>query len=274
MHDLLLQCVYSESKDDIYRWSKIGFRFGDKGTHTSRTIMLDELKAVLEHCPSGSPRAAYSTEIIDHNLLGKRTASTRRLTNQRLGELYGLAPSVPVYRLMRYFWEADDQGRPLLALLTAIARDPLLRATTDLVMALQPGQELVKTDMLTNLRDFVGDRLNDSTLDKVARNISSSWTQSGHLEGRVRKKRQPVLPTPYVTSYALVLAYLLGIRGQGLFESPFAKVIDTSPDELVYLAMDAKRLGILEMQNAGGMLNISFDALLSEEERSLAHGTD
>ena len=29
----------------------------------------------------------------------------------------------------------------------------------------------------------IGERLNESTLDKVVRNTASSWSQSGHLEG-------------------------------------------------------------------------------------------
>ena len=234
--------------------------------------MLDELKAVLAYCPPDASRADYSVAIVEHNLLGKRTASTRRLTNQRLGELYGLDPGIPVFRLMRYFWEADERGRPLVALLTAFARDPLLRATTTLVLSLDAGQELVKSDMLAALREYVGDRLNDSILDKVARNASSSWTQSGHLEGRVRKKRRLVSPTPYVTTYGLVLAYLVGTRGQALFESPCVQILDTPPDDLMYLAMDAKRLGIIDMKKSGGLLHVSFDSLLTDEERGLAHG--
>jgi hypothetical protein len=87
--DLLLQCASDKMEEALSRWAQLGFRFGDKGTHTSRTIMLDELNAVLAHCPPDAPRSDYTAEIIEHNLLGKRTASTRRLTNQRLGELYG-----------------------------------------------------------------------------------------------------------------------------------------------------------------------------------------
>jgi len=272
--DLLLQCPSGKTEQAMSRWVELGFRFGDRGTHTSRTIMLDELNAVLAHCPPDAPRSDYAVEIIEHNLLGKRTASTRRLTNQRLGELYGLDPDVPLFRLVRRFWAADDRGRPLLAILTALARDPLLRATTPLVLSLDVGQELVKSEMLTVLREYVGERLNDSILDKVARNASSSWTQSGHLEGRVRKKRQQVSPTPYVTTYALLLAYLVGARGQALFDSPCVRVLDTSPDDLMYRAMDAKRLGIIDLKKAGGLLHVSFDVLLTDEERGLAHGTD
>ena len=61
---------------------KTGFRFGLVGTHTSRTIMLAELSAVLDMVPPESSRSDYASAIIDLNCLGKATTSTRRLTNQ------------------------------------------------------------------------------------------------------------------------------------------------------------------------------------------------
>ena len=33
----------------------VGFRFDDKGTHTSRTIMLEELQVLMRACPPESP---------------------------------------------------------------------------------------------------------------------------------------------------------------------------------------------------------------------------
>ena len=33
----------------------LGFRFGDRGTHTSRTMMLDELQATLADAPEEPP---------------------------------------------------------------------------------------------------------------------------------------------------------------------------------------------------------------------------
>mgnify|MGYP000963277099 CR=1 FL=1 len=69
-----------------------GFRFGDKGTHTSRTIMLSELTQVMMAVPPSPQRADYISSVIEDNCLGKPTASTRRLTLQRLSELYALDP--------------------------------------------------------------------------------------------------------------------------------------------------------------------------------------
>ena len=265
--------IFLESLD-FQPWIKKGFRFGDKGTHTSRTIMFKELELLFEDQEPNAPREAYVSAIIEQNCLGKRTVSTRKLTCQRLSELYGLDPSIPLFRILRHFWQVDENGRPLLAFLTALARDPLLRITTATILQIQTGEELMRQKLTDALRQSVQDRLNDGTLNTTVRNISSSWTQSGHLKGRVRKIRQKVMPTPIVTAYALLLGCILGIRGNGLFNTLWAKILDTPVEELVSLAIDAKRLGLLDLSQAGGVLEVSFTRLLTEDERLLIHGTN
>jgi len=259
---------------DSQPWIKAGFRFGDIGTHTSRTIMLKELVLLLDDQDSNASREAYVSAIIDLNCLGKRTVSTRKLSCQRLSELYGLDPSILLFRILRYLWQIDENGHPLLALLTGLARDPLLRVTATPVLQMHSGEELVRQKLTDALRQSVENRLNESTLDTVVRNTSSSWTQSGHLTGRVRKYRQKVNPTPIVTAYALLLGYILGARGSGLFKTLWAKVLDTPAEELISLATDAKRLGFLDLSQAGGVVEVSFTRMLTEDERLLIHGTD
>ena len=80
-------------------------------------------------------------------------------------------------------------------------------------------------------------------------------------------------PTPVVTTFSLLLGYFLGHRGETLFDSFWIKILDLSKSQAMELAMDAKRLGLLEMSQAGGVTYVSFPELLSEEERRLAHGT-
>jgi hypothetical protein len=55
---------------------RAGFRFGAKGTHSSRTLMLAELEALIAAVPSTGDRAAYTYAIVDANCLGKPTTST------------------------------------------------------------------------------------------------------------------------------------------------------------------------------------------------------
>src|SRR5262249_32608166 len=88
------------------------FRTGACGAHTSRTIMLAELRDLLDACPAGATRDEYRQAILAENVLRKKTLSTRRGTAQRLRELYALDPEVPLFRLLRFFWDRDPGGRP------------------------------------------------------------------------------------------------------------------------------------------------------------------
>jgi hypothetical protein len=233
-----------------------GFRFGDKGTHTSRTIMLAELTDLLAELPADSSRDDYAAAIIEDNILGKQTAATRRLTKQRLKELYGLDRQIPVFRVLRRLWNLDPDGRPLIALMCALARDPLLRATAPAVIALPAGSELVRGMYRESIRQVVGDRLNESILDKVARNSGSSWTQSGHLEGRVRKIRRRVSPTPAVVAMAVWLGSLEGLAGIGLLESRWVQILDLEGEQSAEPVLQAKQRGLINARIGGGVVEI------------------
>jgi len=253
--------------------SAMGFRLGDKGTQTSRTIMLEELQLLLAIVPGKVDAAAYEAAALEDNCLGKRTAATRRLTLQRLSELYALNPQVPLFRIMHDLWGMSENSRPLLALLLALARDPLLRATASPVIETPIGKEFARQSMTDALKEAVGDRLNDSTLDKVVRNASSSWTQSGHFQGRARKFRQQAQATPMACAFALLIGYLLGKRGPLLFETPWCRVLDLAAGDAAELAHDAKRMGLLEIKQSGAIVDISFPQLLTEKDRELIHGS-
>lgn len=240
---------------------RAGLRFGDKGTHTSRTIMLAELADLLAAVPDSATREDYATAIVHDNVLGKLTASTRRLTNQRLGELYGLDPKIPIFRVLRRLWAIDAAGRPLLALLCALGRDPLLRATAPTVLGLRPGEELVRSTFAEAVKMSTGDRLNESILDKVARNAGSSWTQSGHLQGRVRKIRKHVEPTPGALAFALWLGSLFSSAGEELLATPWTSVLDRAPGALHDLVLTAKRLRLVRAHIGGGVVEIDPTAL-------------
>ena len=249
-----------------------GFRSGDRGTHTSRTMMLEELSNLLDATPGEATREDYADAVLEDNCLGKRTTATRKLSLQRLTELYGLDAKLILFRVLRDLWGRHEPSRPLLGLLLALARDPLLRTIAAAVIRTPFSHEFARQTMKDALSDAVGDRLNKATLDKVVRNASSSWTQSGHLQGRGRKTRQRVLPTPAATTYALLLGFAVGRRGQMLFETPWTAILDVGLDELIDLASDARRLGLLDLKQSGAIIDVSFPAMFTERERELIYG--
>lgn len=241
--------------------TKIGFRFGAKGTHTSRTMMLAELMAVLAATPDTASRVDYAVAIIEGNCLGKATTATRRLTNQRLGELYGLDLRIPIFRVLRRLWSTDVAGRPLLALQCAVARDPLLAATVPSVLALTPGSELQRDAVKAALHLVVEERLNDATVDKVIRNAASSWAQAGHLVGRTFKKRALVRATPVSVTFGLYLGHTVGFRGAPLFATGWISLLDCTPASARELAVEAKRIGLIDLRIAGEVVDLVLDRL-------------
>ena len=250
-----------------------GFRSGERGTHTSRTIMLDELSNLLNAAPGQATRDDYAVAVMAENCLGKRTVATRKLSFQRLSELYGLNARFILFRVLRDLWSRHPGSQPLLGLLLALARDPLLRATASAVIQTPSGHEFGRQAMKDALLDAVDDRLNEATLDKVVRNASSSWTQSGHLRGRGRKSRQSIEPTPAATTYALLLGFAVGRRGPMLFETAWTAILDVGPDQLIDLAVEARQLGLLDLKQSGSMIDVSFPTLLTARERGWIDGS-
>ena len=246
---------------------RIGFRLGDIGTHTSRTMMFEELEAVLAAVPPAGKRADYTEAIIESNCLRKPTIATRRLTSQRLSELYSLDPEVPIFRILRRLWDLDPASHPQLALLCSIARDPLLAATASAVLPLGEGAELPRSAMRDALREVVGERLNDSTLDKVLRNTASSWSQAGHLQGRTFKVRRAVKPTPVAVAFAFYLANAAGFHGEDILKSAWVKVLDCSASSALELGLEAKRIGLLDLRVAGEVFDLNLDRMDPEGPR-------
>lgn len=223
--------------------------------------MLTELEAVLASAPGPVDRAAYASAIIEGNCLGKPTASTRRISSQRLTELYALDPFVVVFRVLRGLWNVDPNAHPLLAMLAALARDPLFMASAAPVLSQPAGIEIQRAPIREALRKLVGERMNDDTLDKVVRNVSSSWTQTGHLTGRTFKHRQRVSAPPTAVAFALWLGDAAGFRGEALLTTGWIAALDCTPTSARTLALEAKRIGLIDLRTAGDVVELGLERL-------------
>ena len=252
--------------------AELGFRSGARGTHTSRTMMLSELTSVLGATPKRASLEEYRAAITEENVLAKKTASNRRLTAQRLSEVYGLDAAVHLFRHLRFFWELDDEGRPLLACLCANARDPLLRMTAPRVLLASVGDIVTSAELEESVEASAPSRFSETTRKRIAQNSLASWTQSGHLSGRrVKKRRHPVV-TAANTAYALLLGYLSGSRGPMLFNTFWTGLLDAPTEDLHAMTAEASRREWLDYRRLGTVVEVSFNGLLTQREKEALNG--
>jgi hypothetical protein len=221
-------------------------------------MMLEELSLVLDLDSPNQSKHTYRTAILDQNLLGKPTRTTRLRTAKRLSELYALDPSCPLFRLLRHYWNVDQAGRPMLAFLTAAARDPLLREMTPYVLHFPIGASVESEQVAKQLGENYPGRFQATTERSTAKNLASSWTQAGHLQGKVRKKRTRPRVTPVVLTYAVSLGFLCGLRAKMLLHSIWTDLLDRSPAELRDLAFQASSQGWLNYKAAGDVVEITL----------------
>lgn len=231
-------------------------------------MMLEELRALLSHVPDeNATKADYVAAIEQDNCLAKRSGRTRTLTLRHLSSLYGLDPQIATFRALRYFWKRDPAGQPLLACLSAYARDPIFRMSGPHILPMDEGRTVARADLELFIDAQEPGRFSKATLKSTAQNIASSWAQAGHVKGVVKKTRSRAHTTPGATAYALLLSYLKGGRGESLFTSDYVRVLDCSRETAVSLAGEASQRGWLTMKRVGTVIEILFPSLLTDQEK-------
>lgn len=227
--------------------------------------MLDDV-ATLSRLPMDAGRADYTREVVELNALAKPTRKARELALRHLATLYGLDPSLAVFRAFRRLSASDETAAPVLTLFVALARDPLLRATQSFILGKQVGQVVTRDELEQVLGDAHQNRFSTASLKSFAQNVGGTWTQAGFLTGRSRKLRtQPVI-APANVALALFLGYLEGLTGQRLFTTPWMNLLGGSSDELLAHASSASQRGLLVFMNAGGVKEVRFPGYLTAEE--------
>ena len=227
-------------------------------------MMLAEVERLFEETPAEFGIDAYREAVVNENVLGKATAGSRQRAFRALRELYALDPGDATFRVLRFLWEEDHAGRPLLALLQVLRRDPLLQATTPLILTKPEGSPVCASELSAALApEFRG--ISQDLIDKIGRYAASTWTQSGHVRGRVNKKRSKAVCTAPVAAYAVFLGDLDGVAGPGLFETRYARACDRSPYALRELAYQASRRGLIEYREMGTVIELSFRRLHEPE---------
>ena len=83
----------------------LGFRKGDSGAHTSRSMMLNEIRDLFVHTSPNSTKDDYIHAIIQLNVLNKPTESSIIKSNRIIIDLYGLDPDLSLFRILRQLYE-------------------------------------------------------------------------------------------------------------------------------------------------------------------------
>ena len=263
-----VQATGIASMPDQKQLARFGFRFERGSTHSSRTMMLDELAGLLDYvnCPDAT-KADYLYAIEDDNCLGKRSGKTRRLTSRHLAELYSLDAAHLLFRALLYFWQRDEEGRPMLGLLATYARDSIFRSSVPMVLKAPEGSVITRDSVEELIDSLEPGRFSKATLKSTAQNINSSWTKSGHLTGRIKKIRGKAKSTPGSAAYALLLGYLNGARGQNLFNTEYTQLLDCSKEQVIELAEQASRRGWITYKRVGDVIEVLFPSLINQQEQ-------
>jgi len=235
-----------------------GFSNDPAGTHTSRTIMLGELRSLLVATRGDATYDDYVNSIVGDNALGKATSSTRQKSLRHLRELYALRSTVPAFAGLRALWSAEESAQALLAMLCSVARDPLLRSTAAVILDAAPGMSLAAPDFAEAVGHSFPGRFTPGVLARIGRNVASSWTQSGHLRGRARKIRAHAIASPVAVAYALYLGHLGDESGNRLFATLWARLLDASESDVRALAQRASRMGWVGYRASAGMTEVTF----------------
>ena len=236
------------------------------GAHTSRTMMLTELRQLLEAAGDTASPVHLKQSVLEDNVLGKNSTSSRQRSWRYLRELYALDVAEPSFAALRKLWPHDREAQPLIALSSALVRDPALRGTATAVLRADIGASVTADDLAAAVDEAYRGSYSDAVAHKVGRNAASTWTQSGHLLGRVRKTRSHANPRPASVAYALFLASLEGREGDFLFEALPVHAQDAPVHTLKELAREASRRGWLEYRSISSVTEIGFGFLATSDE--------
>jgi hypothetical protein len=217
-------------------------------------MMLAELTALLAAGAVDRPTDA----ILRDNVLGKPSARARAAAFVRLRQLYGLGEDCPICTVLKRLWERDPAGRPMLALLCALARDPPLRDGAAAVLDAALGERVRWPAIDAAFEAHNPGRLGGEMAKSLAQHAASTWTQSGFLRGAVRKERVRAHPTPAVAAYAALIAGFCGFGGMRLIESRWLEVLDRPVEYRIALLRQAQGLGLARVRNVGDVFEMDI----------------
>lgn len=124
-----------------------GFTLAPRASLSRTTVLIEQAALLFDVSSPDTPYEELQRLVVEENVLLKRTHANRRQVFRGLREMYGLRQSIPLYRVLRLLWLEAEPERRLLAMLTCLAREPVLRATAPLVLAKRPGDSVTPAEL-------------------------------------------------------------------------------------------------------------------------------
>jgi len=235
-----------------------GFKFGRNGAHSARSMMIVELKELLFARDETATKQDYEDDIVNFNILHKPTEKSRTLTFRHLVDLYSMSMDIPLFNIFRQWWELSEDAQPILALQLAVARDPILRGSANVILPLHLGEHLSREIVEQHLAHDDPDRFSPASLKSFAQNINGTWTQAGYLEGKAKKYRAQPKATYVNIAYALFLAHCHGLSGQRMFDSFWCQMLSQDKEHLFELAHRASLRGLINFKQVSEVIEVTF----------------
>lgn len=237
--------------------SNLGFDDTPRGVHTSRTMMLAELESVMRDVDSVVNPAIVRRAILEDNILGKATRSGRKNSATKLIDLYSFDPEQQLYHAFELLWRDASTSRPVLALLLALSRDTVLRASVETIVGAPIGSTVTKEQFYRSLLSGFASKYAESTLQSTTRNIASSWRQAGHIKGENPIVRVKAPADTHAIALAVLIGYLRGLRGQNLLASTWVRLLDFDTEELAGVTSEAHRHGLITSRKIGEIIELA-----------------
>ncbi len=248
----------------------LGFTNG--GVLSSRSIMLPELSALLSVAPADADMRGYQRLAVDEDALGKASAANREKTFGMLRRLYALNPEVPIFREFRRLSLLFPSERETMAGILALAREPLLRACSDMVLGAPINSPLSRESFEVWVREFAAGRFSEAMYRSFSHNLYASFFQMGYLGEAVAKcrLRQRRDIRPATVAYAAFLDWLKGLNGVSLLQGSFSRSLELAKADHLSLLSAAGQLGLMQVANSGGVLQLDFASWLQPGEARLS----
>jgi hypothetical protein len=114
------------------------------------------------------------------------------------------------------------------------------------------------------LESYYPNKYSKVTSHSIGKNLASSWKQAGFIAGKTKNIRVQPEVTYKVAAFAFFLAFILGDRGEYVFNNSIVKSLSISENNLRDLAVEAAKQDLLQYQYGGSVTSFAFPQLSSK----------